>query len=152
MWESVWHLVSYPVRAVFTGRVMGVKVSRNPLHWISLWLWALVAIPLIVLAYPVVIVIMLVGGWSFRRNGSDARVKESGLDVFSKKKGLLAHYSWETIRSVTVRFDPPGRYPELRLSDGTIVSLHLARIDAVASVCEARGIPVDREARLRDDA
>lgn len=144
------NLVTYPVQAVFTGRVDGMEVSRNPLHWLPLWIAVLVIPPILLILYPVYVMIALIGGWLFLRQGNDARITEAGIEVFSKRKGLIARHDWRDIRSASLLFDPPGTYPQITLASGGIVPLHLAGFDEIASACEARGIAVDRTRKFAD--
>jgi hypothetical protein len=145
MWRLIRDLIVLPIQAVFTGRVQGVQASRNPLHWLPLWGAALFVVPLLVLLYPVYIVWMLAGGWILLRYGAGARIAESGIEVFSKSKGPIAFYAWDSVRSLSLTFMPPGWCPQVTLSSGEVVPLPLADFEALAVACEARGVPVDRE-------
>jgi hypothetical protein len=144
-------LLSMPVRAVFTGKVRDAMVSRNPLHWVSLWGWMLLLGLLFVVLWPLYVVVVLVGGWFWIRNGNEVRIVESGLEVRRHKGGATTTYPWRDIAAVFLRDEPPGYYPVMALSNGEKVPLQLAKIDDIAGACEAHGIAVDRSPRLAED-
>ena len=68
---------------------------------------------------------------------------DEGLEVFSKKGGLIATYRWEDIKIVQSGFHPPFFYPVLKLISGDQIELHLANFREVANRCRENGIAVN---------
>jgi hypothetical protein len=148
LWKSYADLITLPVRAVLTGRVQGMEVSRSPLHWLPLWIAALVIPPVMLVLFPLYVALTFLGGGLTLYAGSDARITEEGIEVFSKRKGILARHAWQDVRSVSLRSEPPVLYPELLLASGQAIPLQLADFEALASACAKHGIPAHRNERI----
>ena len=142
MWKSVWMCLSIPVQAVCTGKYNGMPVSRNPFQWLGMLFWGILLIPFTIFVYPLAMLLTWLGVTSIVRNGNDATISDSGLEVFSKKSGIVGCYDWSEIDAVEERFDPPVLYPELFLRNGHRVKLHLADRRAILDACKEHDIRV----------
>jgi hypothetical protein len=143
LWRSVWDLIRMPVVAVATGKVYGVAASRNPLHWISLWLYAVILIPLILVIYPLVVLGMMATGFWMIWVGRQMRISDAGVEVFSSRKGLLAAYNWGEIASLDEVFEPPFFVPKLKLASGDELIVELGNFKLLKPEFAARSIPVN---------
>lgn len=149
IWRSIWDLAKAPFAAVFTGRYMGYPVeSRNPLRWISIWGWALLAVAFMLLVYPIVLVAQIVSVQLYFRRAGATRILDTGIEVSAKRGAAPAHYDWLSIREVRTRFDPPFTNPELVLLSGDTVELPMADFEVLASALSTRGIRYDRTPTL----
>jgi hypothetical protein len=145
IWQAIWDLAKAPFTAVFTGRYMGYPVeSRNPLHWISMWGWALLAIAFVLLAYPVLLLVQLVSMRLYMRQAGTTRILDTGVEVSAKRGAASVHYDWASICEVRTKFVPPFTNPELVLTSGEHVELPIADVEVLATALSARGIHFDR--------
>ena len=143
MWKSIWTALTLPIVAVLTGRYEGHIVTRNPFRWLGTFAYGLFLIPFTLFVYPIGILLTYVGLHSIGRTGNDVRYLDEGLEVFSKKVGLIATYRWEDIKIVQIGFHPPFFYPVLKLVSGDQIELHLANFREVANRCRENGIAVN---------
>ena len=146
MWKLIWLLFISPFSAPITGKIMGHRVSRNPLRYISMPLWAasLTLLALLGLClFPFLIIIQLCSCWWMRRTGHDARFYEGGIEIFSRRFGVITRHPWEEIEALTLEFVPPFWIPQLALISGTTISLQLENWQQLAAVCSEHGIKVE---------
>lgn len=98
---------------------MVLRTSANPVQFL----------------YPIVLALTHFGFRRFARKGNDVQVTENGFRVFSERSGEIGEYTWGQIARMSTRFDPPFCYPELLLSNGERVALHLANRSYVVEAC-----------------
>jgi hypothetical protein len=136
--------------ATITGRYTGREFDAGPLQRLSIFVACLLALPLVMLLYPLVLATMRVSWRTAYRQGMDARVADTGLTVFSRMQGDIAFYSWTDIRELRFYRSPPITHAVFVLVDGTLVQLQSADGDSLARVVEPHGILVDRTVRDLD--
>jgi hypothetical protein len=150
MWKSVWLTISVPFSAVLTGRVLGVPVTRNPLHWLSLLVVGLLLIPFIIVIYPAILILMYVSYWAAFRKGQDARFTDEGVTVFSRSRGDISFHHWSDVVEMRCCWAPPITYPQLVLRTGQVIHLESVRTEELVAALTHRGIPVDLTPRDHD--
>jgi len=139
--------LTVPFAAVFTGRCGSHAVSRNPLHWVGLFLYGLLLIPFILIVYPVAILMTWLGMASLALTGLDARQTSEGLEIHSKR-GVVKTLKWSDIDRAERRFKPPVFYVAILESGGEWIELVLADTDAIIESCRQNGILVNKELRF----
>lgn len=124
--------------------------SRNPVSWLwgVLWFVFYPFIAIIVAVLGAIFGLVQLGGfWHLGRVGSDARISDAGIEVFSKRKGPIAIYAWSNISELRRIFDPPLIYWELVLRNGEEIPLPLAELEPGAF--RDRGITVHEKHQFR---
>jgi hypothetical protein len=132
------------VKAPFTGRLNGIEVERG------LWPWGLILIRGMGAIFgPIFGLIQWVAFWNLSRRGLDARLTDSGVETFSKRKGHVAKYSWSEISGLRKILEPPFQYWELVLARGVAVPLHMADLDPAPF--HTHGVAVQATAKFRHE-
>jgi hypothetical protein len=150
MWRAIWDLVKAPFSAIFTGRYMGHPVeSRNPLRWVSMWGWAILACAFVLLIYPVLLVAYAASTMLYARQLGSSRLTDAGIEVVAKRGATPKHYDWSSISEVRTTFIPPFTHLELALANGEFVVLWQVDTEELASALAQRGIRFDKEPHHR---
>ena len=117
------------------------QTLRNALQWLWALFWMVSVLLVTICVYPFIVLFAVWGTWRTLRHESNARVTDTGIEVFSKKKGLIATCKWNEIASLVI-CRAPKPYPELILASGERMPLVLANIDLLAKAMTAHGIAV----------
>ena len=139
------------IRFFFKSLISGKSHERGIANGIGMWLLApfvvlgalLLALFMIV-ATPIYWLLLLVAAFGVSRRGRNLRITENGVEVFSKKEGVVARFPWSDIASLRRSFNtPPCSDCELVLKTNEIVRLEYAEFDELSRAFGERGIPVD---------
>ncbi len=145
MMKSIWELFTAPFRVIFKGRLYDIPTGRNPVKYITLWGWGIALLLFTVFIYPIFILITLLVLIVSYFIENDIHVDETGIEIFTKRRGILARYRWDEIEAVVVEFNPPFPFPELVLKNGERISLKLADQMQLSRACEVNKIKfIDR--------
>lgn len=112
-------------RTTITGHISRQRVPGIWWYWRNaivhiLWIWPVSLIGCM---------LMLLGVLYLAITGNDARVTDTGIEVFSRIKGRIAFHAWADIKEVRDKFDPPLIYWELVLWNEQTTPLPAAQLD-----------------------
>jgi hypothetical protein len=148
MLRELWALAS----AAITGRYMEHEIDAGFGLRLLMLFGCAVAIPMVIVFYPLLAMFMWVSWVAAYLQGADVRVTADGLAVFSRIGGNIASYAWADIRELRHYNRPPIVYPAVVLADGQVVHLESADSKVLTSTFESRGLRVDPEARFANEA
>lgn len=112
-------------RTTVTGHISGQRVR-------DIWWYWRYAIVHILWIWPVSLIgcmLMLFGVLYLAITGNDARITDTGIEVFSRLKGRIAFHAWADIKEVRDKFDPPFFCWELVLRNEQTTLLPAAQLD-----------------------
>jgi len=94
-----------------------------------------------VLTYPFYIGLTSLGMIFMAWDGKDARVLETGIEVFSKRKGVISWHDWSEVQEIAEVFCGPMFVREIVLKSGERVRLEMADRSLLEQAAKAHGVP-----------
>jgi hypothetical protein len=120
------------------------------LTWSTIFYWIAIVMISFIGAYLLFIFFACIGIGLELYNGLNAKVKEDGLEIFSRKKGKIAFYTWNQIKEIKTIFNPPMDYLTIYLNDGSTVELRSASFNEMKKKLEIYNIDLDIKGIIKE--
>ncbi len=93
------------------------------LTWWNILFWVGIVIISLIGIYLFFIFLLWLSFAMIAYSGLSAKILSNGLEIYSKRKGIVNFYSWDEIAYIQTTFKAPVFYPQLVLINGETIDL-----------------------------